>query len=156
MAGTTPETKTLERIWTIAAAYAPVGASRVFKGFKKFTDAENLNALIRGLTAYSQGYFWCTLRSIPSQGNNEIKRFRFSAQLFVYVPKDTSIDLVSAWDCAVGLRDALEKITTYQDGEFAPKVSIALSHVDVVAKGGIAIFDFGSGEAGGEMYSIDP
>ncbi|MCW8128911.1 MAG: hypothetical protein KIS92_00875 [Planctomycetota bacterium] len=156
MAATKTETKTLERIWAIATAYDGIGAERCFKGFKRFDDDDNLNKLVRATTPNTQAYFWAGLRSVNSPGRNERKTYRFAAQLLMHVPKDTSNDLVALWEYALGLRDALELDSSYGNGEFRPRVSIALSKINTVEKGGIAVFDFGSGEAGGEMIAIDP
>ena len=156
MAGTYPETKTLDRICTIAAAQGGIGAGRMSQGFKRWSEASNLEQLARALTAYTQGYFWAALRRVPSQGQNARHDYQFAGELVVYVPKDTSNDLNSAWEFALALRDALETESSYSDGEFVPRVTVGLSRVDVVQGAGLAFFDFGGGDAGGEMTSIDP
>ncbi len=157
MAGTTPATKTLDRICAIAAAYTGIGAARTFKGYKRFGDTENFQRLIRALTAGTQAYFWARLLDIPSRGNlGGPKNFRFAAELYMKLDKDTSDDLNTAWDYAVGLRDALETESSYGNGEFSPHVGIGLAPVDTLEGMGILVFDFGSGIAGGSMVSIDP
>ncbi|MCZ7645298.1 MAG: hypothetical protein M5U26_08440 [Planctomycetota bacterium] len=154
MPATTGATKTLLRIAAIAGDQAFIGGARVLTGFKRWTEAENFDVLVKALTDKQQAYFWVALRRIPSLGINEAKRFVFDAELVVPVDKESSDDLVGPWDLAVGLQDALENEASYGAGEFVPIVSIGFKGVE--KRYGIARWDFGDGEAGGSMESIDP
>lgn len=155
-AGTTALTKTLDRICAIAAGESWIGAGRTFKGYKRFGDGENFDALVRALTAESQGYFWCAIKGVRGNGKLETATYIYAAKLYVRFNKDASSDLNAVWDKAYDLFEKLQDITSYVDGEFAPKITVALEKADAVQGMGIAVFDFGDGSAGGSMLSIDP
>ena len=156
MAGSRPETKTLDRICAIAAAQSGIGAARVLKGYRRWSETEDFQALVRSLAAETQGYFWAALRAVRSHGQTELATLSFAAELVVAVPTDASTDLNAAWEFALALRDALQTEASYGDGEFVPALTVALRGVDAVAGGGIAVFDFGTGAAGGSMQVADP
>ncbi len=156
MAANIALTKTFARINAIAAAYTGIGAARVLKGHKRFTDTENFYKLVRALTAGSQAYYWSGIRAIPSQGSLQKQIWRFSGMLYMSLAKDADNDLTTYWEYAMGLQAALETESSYGDGEHCPHVSIAASHPEVLAKLGLIMFDFGSGEFGGSMEVIDP
>lgn len=154
-AGTTPLTKTLDRIHAQAAAQAGITAARAFKGYKRWTDTEDFLELVRALTAENQGYFWVRIAGVNSEGSLQKHVWEFEAELAVYVPKDTTTDLNSAWDFAHTLAAALEDESAYGDGEHVPRVSYALRKVDTLEKASVALFGFGHGGLG-RMQVIDP
>jgi hypothetical protein len=154
MAGTTAATKTLDRIVTIAKAVSAIGSNRAFVGLHRFGDAENFYRNVEALTKDTQAYFWVTLRAIESDGEGEIARFVFDAELHIRVGKDADSDLNAAWDTAIALQTALQTRATYSAGEFPPKVSIRLREVIARTACGIAVFDFGG--QGGRFESTDP
>ena len=157
MPAATMQTKTLERVATIAAGIGGIGAGRVSKGFKNYADADNWEETIRGLTAQTQGWFSCWLMSADNLGELQQGTFEMAGELAVYIPKDVSTDLVSAWDFALSVAAALLNTLNYQAGEGYPgSLSIKLVTVRSDNGGeGVAIFDFGA-YGGGKMSFVDP
>lgn len=156
MAANIALTKTFARINAIVTAYTGIGAGRLLKGYKRFTDTENFYALVRALVTDTQGYYWSAIRNIGSAGPLQKTVWKFDGMLWMPLPKDTSSDLTVAWEYAMGLQAALETDSSYGDGEHVPHVSISAAPPEVLQKLGVLIFDFGSGEFGGSMEVIDP
>lgn len=155
MPGSRIETKTLERIVAIAKAISGIGASRVDTGLVPVSDAEDFEAKVKLLKAESQGYFWVALKSVRCVQRGVQHNIDFYAELVVPVAKETSTSLVTAWEFALSLRDALELSSNYSAGEVPPAVSVGLRHVRPLKGGWYAIFDFG-GHGDGQMTAVDP
>ncbi|MBE7465469.1 MAG: hypothetical protein HS116_18485 [Planctomycetes bacterium] len=155
-AGTRPETKTLDKICALAAAHAGITAARVSQGYKRWPETDNFDKLVRAQTAETEGYFWAALKSVRSNGQGELAILSFYAELVVKVAKDSSSDLNAAWEFALSLRDQLQAEANYGNGEFPARITIGLVSIDAVQGMGIAVFDFGTGEAGGSMEVADP
>lgn len=141
---TYPETKTLERVCALAAARPGVGAARVAKGYRRWSEDEHFQEQVRALGAETQGYFSAALRRAAHDVGRGAHGVEIVAELAVYVPVQVSTDLNAAWEFALALRDVLEDPAAYADGEFAPRVSVQFRGVEAVADGGIAFFDFGA------------
>lgn len=150
MAATYPETKTMERIYTIANGVTGL-TGRCSKGYKRWAESQNFETLVSALTS-SQGYFWVNLKGVPSQGENEIKTFTLEGELVCYTDPQVSVDLVAQWELCLALRDALELSSSYGDEEFRPRVSPVFMGVK---ENGLIIFDFGA-HGQGSMTVIDP
>lgn len=149
------ETKTLEKIATIAASISGIGATRVKTGFIPWSDSEEWLAQIKALTVEAQGYFWVTLKTVRGIKRGVQHDLEFLGELAVPIAKETSTTLVSAWEFALSLRDALELTGNYATGEAVPMVSVDLAEVRALEKGYVAIFSFG-GRGGGQMTAVDP
>ena len=67
--GTTLPTKTLDRIVTIASANSGITSARVARGYKRFADTDNLEALVAALTPETQGYFSAWLKDVAIAEN---------------------------------------------------------------------------------------
>jgi hypothetical protein len=142
--GTHTETKTLDRICALAAAQAGIGAQRVAKGYRRWSESEHFQEQVRACAAEVQGYFWAALKKVSPPAAQGGHAAWFIGELAVYVPAQVSTDLNAAWDFVLGLRDALENPANYGDGEFAPNVAVQFRGVEAVAEGGLAVFDFGA------------
>lgn len=149
------ETKTLERIATIAKGISGIGSSRVDTGLVPVSDSDDFEAKVKALTAETQGYFWVALKSAVCKQRDVQHDLEFYAELIVPVAKETSTSLVSAWEFALSLRDALETSSNYSAGEVPVSVSVGLRCVRPLKGGWYAIFDFG-GHGDGRMVAVDP
>jgi len=148
-AGTTLPTKTLDRIVAIASANSGITGSRVARGYTRYADTDNLQALVAGLTPELQGYFSAWLKDVTI-AENEVYPARIVGELLLAVPKDASTDLNAAWDFAINFAASLTADTNYQPGESKPsRVAFSLHTIDTITAQGIAIFDFGAYGKGG-------
>jgi hypothetical protein len=148
-AGTTPPTKTLDRIVAIAGANAGITASRVAHGYTRYAESDNLEALVAALTPETQGYFSAWLKDVTI-AEYEVFPAKIVGELLVSVPKDTSTDLNSAWDFAINFATSLAADANYLPGEAKPmRISFNLHTIDTVTRQGVAIFDFGAYGKGG-------
>ena len=147
--GTTLPTKTLDRIVAIAAANSGITGSRIARGYTRYADSDNLQALVAGLTPESQGYFSAWLKDV-TLAENEVYPARIVGELLLSVPKDSSTDLNTAWDFVINFASSLAADANYQPGEAKPsRVAFSLHAIDTSSTQGIAIFDFGAYGRGG-------
>jgi hypothetical protein len=152
-AGTNCQTATLDRIAAVAAAYGGGITVTVSKGYKVYTNAENLEQLVGALTAETKGYFNLWLAKAGT-AENELRDFEIHAELLVAVPKDVSTDLNAAWDFVIDFAETLANESNYDPSllQFRPKdIEYSLHNI----RNGIAIFDFGAYGGGGITVS-DP
>lgn len=161
-AGTLIQTKTLDKVLAVAKGITGIGSSRAFQGYKRWTDAENKAGLIKALTAETQGYFHCMLKSAGSVDDTVADRpetFDIIGELQVGIAKDTSSDLNTAWELALSLSNALALNANFNEADRGLGIPqycrFSLLNVDVVNKGGIMIFDFGMYGGGGIRF-LDP
>lgn len=161
-AGLTVWTKTLDKVLAVAKANSGIGINRAFQGYKRWANNENLEDQIRGLAAETQGYFFCQLKNAgysDSTTSSRPEEFSIAAELVVYVPKDTTTDLNAAWDFACGLAMELSSAANFNEADRGLGIPVRcrfnLHNLDVVEKGGIAVFDFGR-HGGGEITFLDP
>lgn len=156
-AGTILVTKTLDRIKTIATGISGIGASRVFQGYRRFADSENLENLIAALTAETQGYFFFWFKGggggVEGGAYDGGHTFSVGGVLLVNLPKDTTTDENSAIELAESLKDALLVMDSYSTGEGKPKeILYGLDALETVRNRGILAFGFGGGRNGvGQM-----
>jgi len=154
-AGTTQETKTLDRVIELAGGVAGITASRANQGYKRFTDAQNFEDLVQALTVETQGYFAAWIRRAQRADELENRRptFQIVAELVVRLAKDSSSDMNSAWDFALGLLDELRDTDNYTGEQAYPiDCQISLHHVSVVEDRGLVIFDLGAYGNGGLTF----
>ena len=148
-AGTTLPTKTLDRIVAIAGANSGITAARVARGYTRYADSDNLEALVAALTPETQGYFSAWLKDV-TLAEYEVFPARIVGELLVAVPKDNSTDLNATWDFAINFATSLAADANYLAGESRPaRITFSLHAIDVVTRQGIAIFDFGAYGKGG-------
>ena len=155
MPATKVETKTLARIATIAGNIGGITAARVSTGLVPWSDTANWEAAVKALTAESQGYFWCALKAVPCVKRGVQHNLEFYAELVVPLAKETSTSMITAWEFALSLRDALELTSNYSAGEMPVSVSVGLRCARPIKSGWLAIFDFG-GHGDGQMTAVDP
>ena len=125
------------------AVTIPAGVSkRASIGYKRWSDADNFEAEIRALSSLSQGYFWAAIDEDKSRGLNEMKSLSFVGELVIYCPRELSNDLNTAWEFALGIRDAIERAENFQIGEFRAQVGVKLRDLGKTNNGQVAIFDF--------------
>lgn len=156
MAGSTQQTASLDEVVAIAAGYT--GITAAYQGYKRYTDAQNLDAIVAALTPYTQGVFSCWLKEC-SVANAEALPFTAVGELLMSVPKDTTVDMSQCWDFALGLATAIQNPATWEalvtPLPFPTQVRLSLHKIEVVSKVGICIFDFGAYGNGGIDF-IDP
>jgi hypothetical protein len=140
--GTRPETKTLDRLCALAAAHSGIGATRVSKGYRRWSEAEHFEGLVRALSAQTQGFFWAALKRVADAPGGERRALTLMAELAVYVPAQVSTDLNAAWEFVLAVKDALEDPLQYGDGEFPPRITVEFKGVETVADGGVTVFEF--------------
>lgn len=156
MAATKLPTKCLEGVARIAAAQVSIGAGRVKIGYANYADGYNWEDAIRGLAAQTQGFFSCWLKACTGMGELENGIVQIAGELAVYCPKDTSSDLIAAWELALALAEALYTQSNYIDGEVkASSVSVSLHKLLTDGGPGIAVFDFGA-YGNGKIEFLDP
>jgi len=161
-AGAYVQTKTLDKVLVVAQGIAGIGASRAFQGYKRWTDGQNKQSLVRALTAETQGYFHCALKSagtVDDTVSDRPETFDIMAELQVSVPSNTTTDLNSAWDLAISLSIELSKRSNFDGASntlgIPQYARFSLYNIDVVRKGGIMVFDFGMYGGGGIRF-LDP
>jgi hypothetical protein len=148
-AGTTLPTRTLDRIIAIAGANSGITAARVARGYTRYADSDNLEALVAALTPETQGYFSAWLKDV-TVAEYEVFPARVVGELLIAVPKDTSTDLNATWDFVINFANSLAADANYVPGEAKPsRITFSLHAIDVVTRQGIAIFDFGAYGKGG-------
>jgi len=153
-AGTTLFTKSIDRLATLANAYS--GMQQVYKGYTRFAEAQNLDALIIAQTAEIQARFSVWLTSVEIS-DEDAPPFTAAGEMLIYLPKDTTTDCNLMWDFIVGFCQAIRDPDSYLAGEMWPdKVVPKLHQIDVTESGGIAIIDFGAYGGGGEITFVDP
>lgn len=105
-AGTVTATKLMDRIKVVAEAVAAL-TGRTFQGKKRFSEAENLEELVRALTAETQGYFGFWLGPRIGRKPTERGSVVVNGSLLVSLPKDDTSDVNSAYEVADTLLKAL-------------------------------------------------
>jgi hypothetical protein len=159
-AGTVLQTKTLDKVLVLAKAIAGIGNDRAFQGYKRWADGENLGDLVRALTPETQGYFFCSLKAAGTANDTSSdapEQFDIVGELHVAIAKDSSSDLNLAWELALSLSAALANPANYTTGTMGIPLynRFTLLNIDVVEKGGIAVFDFGR-YGSGVIKFLDP
>jgi hypothetical protein len=140
MAGTTAPTKTLERAVAQAKTISGLGSTRVFQGYKRWTEAENFDGLVQALTANTQGYLVLWLAGLSSGGRLGSLTITIAGELTIPVAKDSSADGSDMWDFVESIRQALEDQTDYGSGEFPGSCEIVLRELDLERRF-CAVFD---------------
>jgi hypothetical protein len=138
----------------------------VQQGYRRYTDAENFEALVRSLHPVTpsappaspiQGYFSFWLKRIKFV-EMELSPGKLIGELAVFVPKDTSTDMDAAWDFCITFVQQLGAGANYlASGGFTPpgislippEIECELYKICDETKGGVAIFDFGNYGNGG-------
>lgn len=147
---------TLDRIEAIAKGIAGFGASRVFQGHKRWADAQNLENLVAGLTQETQGYFFFWLREgghgVDAGAIGSPPIFRVGGVVLIYQPKDVTSEYHGAIRLVESLKDAVLDKTSYLAGEGTPnECRYVFGGNAGIEMQGIQFWDFGGGDAGGEM-----
>jgi hypothetical protein len=133
--------KTLARAVAQAKTVTALGSSRVFSGYKRWSESENFGALVQALTDESQGYCSLWLTGVQGGGRLGSMTIQIQGELCFPVAKDTSSDLSTLWDVIEDIRQALENQTAYGSAEFSPATcSITLRALDLEALPA-AVFD---------------
>lgn len=158
MAARHMQTKALDRVVAIAGGLGAIG-ERTAKGFKSYADGYNWQDEVKALNPETQGFFsaWLLGCNNLSQNMGEgVGIIRIAAELAVYVPKDVSSEMQSAWDLALDLADAIGTVANWEAGEGIPgPIDIQLAGVlnDNPNGPGICVFDFGAyGNGGIKVY----
>lgn len=111
-AGTLQVTKMLDRIKTVVEALTPF-TGRVYQGKKRFSEAENFEETLKGLTAQSQGYFSFWLEHRSCGVRNETTEATVSGIAAIYMPKDTTTDENTCLETMDNLCSALTKESNF-------------------------------------------
>ena len=112
-AGTTALTKNMDQIVTLVGAVTGISSARTYAGKKHFTDAQNLENIIKALSDQSQGIFaiWFKDREVDTQ----IRPGTYIYGALIGVP----LEYNTTTDCNT-LYDLLESILTaiFQENEY--------------------------------------
>lgn len=159
-----PQIEALDRVCAIAKVNTSIGSARVFQGYARFGDADNLEQWIitSGAPATSGGaaWFFAHLDTLEARNNMnvaDLSNFEIRAGLLVYIPKDASTNMNPAWEICASLVSGLHNPAYYSGGLAPAVVRAKWAGMDLEFGGGqIAKFDFGAYEAGGAITFVDP
>ena len=141
------------QIKTVVAAVT--GIVDVHQGYSRYSDADNWEQSVTALSAETEGRFRFALDTIDYVPQ-DVSHGHFYAELAIYVPKDVSSDMTTAWALALKVQEALGLQSNFQQlGMFPGRILMSLDRIDVIESGGIAYFIFGRPGSGG-IDMVDP
>lgn len=140
-AGTTFLTKTLDQIASAAGGIGGLTA-RVFQGKKRFTDAQNFEALVKALTGESQGYLavWFKSWEPGRQDIGQLGTMHIGGNLFIKLDKDTTSDCNTMYDFIVSILTAIMIASNYRGWAVSP-LGVTIEETEDDYEDGIAVFE---------------
>ena len=140
-AGTTFLTKTLDQIATAAGAVSGL-TSKVFQGKKRFTDAQNFEALVKALTGQTQGYLaiWFKSWEPGRQDMAQPGTMHVGGNLFIKLDKDTTSDCNSMYDFIVEILTAIMISSNYRGWAVTP-IGLNIEETSDEFEDGIAVYE---------------